>query len=122
MPSRCTRPVTRSSPRPSPQGRVIDIATIEKGGNYLGFVTSVQVEDTFTSWRSDFEADIMVSLASLAGEKMFFEGDNSSGVSGDLESATVIASYMEGYWGMGRTIASTRRRPTDRYRPWGGGP
>jgi cell division protease FtsH len=85
---------------------VIDIATIEKGGNYLGFVSSARLNDTFTRWRSDFEVDIMVSLASLAGEKLFFEGDNSSGVSGDLESATFVASYMEGYWGMGRTVAS----------------
>ena len=86
--------------------RAIDVATIEKGGTYLGFVSSVRFDDTFTTWRSDFEADIMVSLASLAGERLFFDGDNSSGVSGDLESATRIASYMEGYWGMGRTVAS----------------
>jgi len=86
--------------------RIIDIATIEKGSGYLGFVSSVRMEDTFNRWRSDFEVDIMVSLASLAGEKLFFEGDNSAGVSGDLESATRIASYMEGYWGMGRTVAS----------------
>lgn len=86
--------------------RAIDVATIEKGGTYLGFVSSVRFDDTFTTWRSDFEADIMVSLASLAGERLFFDGDNSSGVSGDLETATRIASYMEGYWGMGRTVAS----------------
>ena len=48
----------------------------------------------------------MVGLASLAGERMFFEGDSSSGVSGDLESATKIATMMEGYWGMGSTVAS----------------
>ena len=34
------------------------------------------------------EIDVMGSLASLVGERMFFEGDSSSGVSGDLESAT----------------------------------
>jgi ATP-dependent Zn protease len=84
----------------------IDIATIEKGGNYLGMVASIPPEDLFTRWRSEYEADILVSLASLAGERMFFDGDNSSGVSGDLDSATQIASLMEGYWGMGRTIAS----------------
>jgi hypothetical protein len=83
----------------------IDIATIEKGGTYLGMVSSVQVEDTFTSWRSDYEADIMVSLASLAGEKMFFGGDNSSGVSGDLQTATYFATAMESAWGMGKTIS-----------------
>jgi ATP-dependent Zn protease len=85
---------------------VIDIATIEKGGNYLGMVSSIPPEDLFTRWRSDYEADVMVSVASLAGEKMFFGGDSSSGVSGDLESATSMAILMEGYWGMGTTISS----------------
>jgi ATP-dependent Zn protease len=84
----------------------IDIATIEKGGNYLGMVASIPLEDQFTRWRTEYEADIVVSLASLAGEKLFFEGDNSSGVSGDLESATQLATLMEGYWGMGSTVAS----------------
>lgn len=84
----------------------IDIATIEKGGNYLGMVASIPPEDQFTQWRSEYESDIMVSLASLAGERMFFEGDNSSGVAGDLEGATQIATLMEGYWGMGSTLAS----------------
>jgi len=85
---------------------VIDIATIEKGANYLGMVSSIPPEDLFTRWRSDYEADVMVSLASLIGERMFFEGDSSSGVSGDLESATQLAILMEGYWGMGSTISS----------------
>ena len=84
----------------------IDIATIEKGGTYLGMVASIPPEDQFTRWRSEYEADIMVALASLAGERLFFSGDNSSGVSGDLESATTIATLMEGYWGMGSTVAS----------------
>ena len=79
----------------------IDIATIEKGSDYLGMVASIPPEDQFTRWRSEYEADILVSLASLAGERMFFDGDSSSGVSGDLESATAVASFMEGYWGMG---------------------
>ncbi len=84
----------------------IDIATIEKGGNYLGMVASIPPEDQFTRWRTEYEADVMVSLASLAGERLFFEGDNSSGVSGDLESATQITTLMEGYWGMGSTVTS----------------
>jgi ATP-dependent Zn protease len=83
----------------------IDVATIEKGGTYLGMVASIKPEDQFTSWRSEYESDVMVSLASLAGERLFFAGDSSSGVSGDLESATAIATMMEGYWGMGSTIA-----------------
>jgi cell division protease FtsH len=84
----------------------IDIATIEKGSDYLGMVSSIKPEDQFTRWRSEYEADILVALASLAGERMFFDSDSSSGVSGDLDSATTVASYMEGYWGMGKTVSS----------------
>ena len=84
----------------------IDIATIERGSDYLGMVASIPPEDQFTRWRSEYESDILVSLASLAGERMFFGGDSSSGVSGDLESATTVASFMEGFWGMGSTVSS----------------
>ena len=84
----------------------IDVATIEKGGNYLGMVASIPPEDQFTRWRSECETDILVSLASLAGERMFFNSDSSTGVSADLEQATSVASYMEGYWGMGTTVSS----------------
>jgi cell division protease FtsH len=84
----------------------IDIATIEKGSDYLGMVASIKPEDQFTRWRTEYEADILVSLASLAGERMFFSDDNSSGVSGDLESATMLASMMEAYWGMGSGVSS----------------
>jgi cell division protease FtsH len=84
----------------------IDVATIEKGSDYLGMVASIPPEDQFTRWRTEYDSDILVSLASLAGERMFFSGDSSSGVSGDLESATSVASYMEGFWGMGSTVSS----------------
>jgi hypothetical protein len=85
---------------------VIDTATIQKGSDYLGFVKPIPIEEQFTSWRSEYEADIMVSLASLVGERMFFEGDSSSGVSGDLVNATTISLAMEGLWGMGGQIGS----------------
>jgi ATP-dependent Zn protease len=84
----------------------IDIATIEKGSDYLGMVSSIKPEDQFTRWRSEYESDILVALASLAGERLFFDSDSSSGVSGDLDSATTVASFMEGYWGMGKTVTS----------------
>jgi ATP-dependent Zn protease len=84
----------------------IDIATIEKGSDYLGMVASIKPEDQFTRWRTEFEADILVSLASLAGERLFFDSDSSSGVSADLEAATTVASLMEGFYGMGQTVSS----------------
>jgi cell division protease FtsH len=84
----------------------IDIATIENGSTYLGMVASIPPEDQFTRWRSECETDILVALASLAGERLFFNSDSSTGVSGDLAQATSVASYMEGYWGMGVTVSS----------------
>ncbi len=86
--------------------RMIDIVTIERRGNVGGFVAHIPPEDRFTHWRSEYEADLQVSLASLAGERMLFDGDNSSGVGGDLRNATQLATMMSGYWGMGDTLAS----------------
>ncbi len=86
--------------------RMIDLATIERRGNVGGFVSHIPPEDRFTHWRSEYEADLEVSLASLAGERLFFGDDNSSGVGGDLRNATHLAAMMSGYWGMGDTLAS----------------
>jgi cell division protease FtsH len=35
-----------------------------------------------------------------------FNNNSSSGVSGALESATTVALFMEGFWGMGSTVSS----------------
>jgi cell division protease FtsH len=88
------------------QREEIETATIQKGMDHLGFVQPIPVEEQFTRWRSEYEADIMVSLASLVGEKMFFADDSSSGVSGDLHTATAISLNMEGRWGMGGQYGS----------------
>lgn len=64
------------------------------------------MEDRYTQWKTEYETDIKVSLASLAGERMFFSGDSSSGVSGDLQTATQLTALMEGAWGMGEGITS----------------
>ena len=84
----------------------IDIVTIERRGDTGGFVSNIPIEDRFTAWRSEKEADIKTSLASLAGERLFFGADNSSGVSGDLMAATRTAAAMEGVWGMGDRLSS----------------
>jgi ATP-dependent Zn protease len=84
----------------------IDFVSIEPGSGYLGVVMSNKSDDTFVNWRSMYEIDILVSLASLAGERMFFEGDNTNGVSGDLRTATYFATVMESSLGMGDTIAA----------------
>jgi cell division protease FtsH len=45
----------------------IDLVTIERHGDTGGMVKNLLSEDRFTQWKSEFETDIMVSLASLAG-------------------------------------------------------
>jgi hypothetical protein len=87
---------------------VIDVATIERRGDTGGFVASIPLEERFGEWRTEMEVDVMVSLASLAGERLFFEGDNSGGVGGDLASATHMVTQMFAFWGMGPTIGSRR--------------
>ncbi|RPI25583.1 MAG: hypothetical protein EHM57_01355 [Actinobacteria bacterium] len=91
--------------------RMIDLVSIEKRQTALGMVASLDIEDRVTQWRTELEIDIKVSLASLAGERMFFGGDNSSGVSSDLRSATHLTSLMEGVYGMGGGILSLAGLP-----------
>ncbi len=85
---------------------VIDMATIERRGDVGGFVASIPPEDQFVEWRSEREVDVMTFLASLAGERMFFDGDHSTGVGGDMRGATTIATQALAYYAMGDTIAS----------------
>ena len=85
---------------------VIDVATIERRGDVGGFVSSIPPEDQFVEWRSERDIDIMTFLASLAGERLFFDGDHSTGVGGDMRGATTIATQMLAYYAMGDTIAA----------------
>jgi cell division protease FtsH len=85
---------------------VIDMATIERRGDVGGFVASIPPEDQFVEWRSERETDAMMFLASLAGERLFFEGDHSTGVGGDMRGATAVVTQALAYYAMGDTIAS----------------
>jgi cell division protease FtsH len=87
---------------------IIDMATIERRGDVGGFVSFIPPEDRFVNWKSEYEVDIIGSLASLAGERIFFDEDHSAGVSGDMRNATGIATLMEAYIAMGSTLASHR--------------
>jgi ATP-dependent Zn protease len=71
---------------------VIDTATIERRGEVGGFVKPIPLEDRFVEWRSEVEVDVMTFLASLAGERMFYDGDHTQGVGGDMRSATALVT------------------------------
>jgi len=85
---------------------VIDIATIEQRGDVGGFVSYVPVEERKFRWRSELEHDIVVSLSSLAAERIFFDGDNSVGVGGDMQHATTMVRKMLSRSAMGDTLTS----------------
>ncbi len=89
----------------------IDLATIERRGTTGGMVKPINLEDRFVLWRTEYETEIKTFLASLAGERMFFEGDSSAGVSADLRNATQIVALMEGVYGMGEGITSMMGLP-----------
>jgi cell division protease FtsH len=84
----------------------IDLATIERRGDVGGFVSSIPPEDQFVQWKTEREIDVITFLASLAGERLFFDGDHSTGVGGDMRGATALTTQMLAYFAMGETIAS----------------
>jgi cell division protease FtsH len=84
----------------------IDVATIEPRGPVGGFVAPVPLEEPGFEWKYGWEDDVMTFLASLAGERLFYEGDNSRGVGGDMNAATSMVSQMIGFAAMGDTLAS----------------
>ena len=71
---------------------IIDTATIERRGDVGGFVSPIPIEDRFVEWRSEVDVDVMTFLASLAGERMFYDGDHTQGVGGDMAAATGIVT------------------------------
>ena len=71
---------------------VIDVATIERRGDVGGFVSPIPLEDRFVQWRTEVEVDVMTFIASLVGERMFYEGDHTQGVGGDMANATAIVT------------------------------
>jgi ATP-dependent Zn protease len=85
---------------------MIDMATIERRGDVGGFVSSIPPEDQFVTWRTEREIDVMTFMASLAGERMFFDGDHSTGVGGDMRGATTLVTQMHAFYAMGGGMAS----------------
>jgi hypothetical protein len=69
-------------------------------------VAHVAVEDRMFMWKSEIEVQVMVSLASLVGERMFFDGDNTVGVGGDLRTATLLVANYVSSAAIGETLAS----------------
>src|SRR3954470_1281040 len=74
--------------------------SIRKRGGSLGHHQAIEKEERFSSWRHEEVGKLVWTLGAMAAEHVFY-GENSTGVGGDVQSATWRASWMVGMCGMG---------------------
>jgi ATP-dependent Zn protease len=74
--------------------------SIRMRGAALGHHQTVEQEERFSRWRSEQMAMLVWGLGAMAAERVFY-GENSTGVGGDIATATALAAYMVGASGMG---------------------
>jgi cell division protease FtsH len=74
--------------------------SIRKRGGSLGHHQAIEKEERFSSWRHEEVGKLVWTLGAMAAEHVFY-GENSTGVGGDVESATQRAAWMVGMCGMG---------------------
>jgi ATP-dependent Zn protease len=87
--------------------------SIRKRGGSLGHHQAIEKEERFSSWRHEEVGKLVWTLGAMAAEHVFY-GENSTGVGGDVESATQRAAWMVGMCGMGpEPIELNGSRPAD---------
>jgi cell division protease FtsH len=91
--------------------------SIRRRGAALGHHQAREKEERFSSWRSEEMANLIWTLGAMAAEHVFY-GENSTGVGGDVQSATARAAWMVGACGMApepvALNAASNGRPTKR--------
>lgn len=80
-------------------------ATIIRYTSFLGAVQSKPMEERVTEVKEEVLADIQVSLAARAVEKLILKTEM-NGVTSDLQHATRLAGAYVGIWGMGSSLYS----------------
>jgi cell division protease FtsH len=89
------------------KGRRLEVLSIIKRKEALGFLAHRQSEERHTQTRSEMEAMIQISLGGMVAEELFF-GESGSGPAGDLIAATNAAVEMVGSMGLGGSLVSFR--------------
>ncbi len=74
--------------------------SIRKRGGSLGHHQAIEREERFSSWRHEEVGKLVWTLGAMAAEHVFY-GESSTGVGGDVQSATSRAAWMVGMCGMG---------------------
>lgn len=89
------------------KGRRLEVLSIIKRKEALGFLAHRMAEERHTQTRSEMEAMIQIALGGMVAEELFF-GESGSGPAGDLVAATNAAVEMVGSMGLGGSLTSFR--------------
>ena len=89
------------------KGRRLEMLSIIKRKEALGFLAHRLVDERHTQKRSELIALIQISLGGMVAEELFF-GESGTGPAGDLASATQVAAEMVGSLGLGGSLVSFR--------------
>jgi cell division protease FtsH len=82
------------------ENRLSTRLSIRKRGSSGGHHQAMEIEDRFGHWRSEEVGDLIWALGAMAAEYVFY-GQNTTGVTGDVRSATGRAAMMVGFRAMG---------------------
>ena len=74
--------------------------SIRMRGASLGHHQALEKEERFSKWQSEQMANLIWTLGAMAAEHVFYS-ENSTGVGGDVQSATARAAFMVGASAMG---------------------
>jgi SpoVK/Ycf46/Vps4 family AAA+-type ATPase len=86
--------------------------SIRMRGGSLGHHQAIQKEERFSAWRHEEVGNLVWTLGAMAAEHVFY-GENSRGVSGDVDHATWRAAVMVGVSAMGPEPVDLRGRVPD---------
>jgi cell division protease FtsH len=89
------------------KGRKLEVLSIIKRKEALGFLAHRLEEERHTQKRSEMEVLIQIAMGGMAAEELYF-GESGSGPAGDLISATNAAVEMVGSMGLGGSLVSFR--------------
>ena len=95
------------------ENRLSTRLSIRKRGSSGGHHQAMEIEDRFGHWRSENVGDLIWTLGAMAAEHVFYD-QNTTGVGGDLGSATAQAAHMVGFHGMAPAPIDLADRIEDR--------
>jgi ATP-dependent Zn protease len=86
-------------------GRRLELLSIIKRRDALGLLAHSEIEERFTSTRTEIMARIQIAFGGMVAEELFF-GESGTGPAGDLQYATSAAAAMVGQLGMAGSLVS----------------